>query len=100
MERKKRIAPTLLLNSERDNSYRASVELAEKAGASRGRTYHDGDRGYGNRVGYNSHHFYQAQGFRGRGGGGYRQDTYRGRVVVEVVEGTETGFEDGMVRGE
>ena len=64
---------------------------------------HNGERRHGYRVGggygrggYNSH-YYQGQGYGGRGGGGYRQDTYRGRVVVE---GTETGYEDGMVRGE
>ena len=90
MERKGRIAPTSgpiptrrvedkCITMERRHWYRVGV-------------------GYG-RGGYNSH-YYQGQGCGGRGGGGYRQDTYRGRVVVEVVEGTETGFEDGMVRGE
>ena len=63
MERKERIAPPRLPNSKRGNSYRDSVELAEKAGASGGQMYHNGQwrdgyrvEGGSDRDGYNSHH--------------------------------------------
>ena len=42
MERKERIAPPRLPNSKRYITYRDSVELAEKAGASGGQMYHNG----------------------------------------------------------
>lgn len=83
VERKERIAPPRSPDMDRDNNYRASMELAEKAGAAGGPMYHNGERrdgyrgggGYG-RGGYNQH--YKGQGY-GRGGGGYRQEMYRGR---------------------
>ena len=69
-ERKERVAPPRLPDGE--NGYRASVELAEKAGAN----YHNGERREGyrggggyERGGYGQH--YQAQGYGGRGGGGF-----------------------------
>ena len=50
VERKERIAPPRLPNSKWDNSYKDSVELPEKAGASGGQMYHNGQWRDGYRV--------------------------------------------------
>ena len=79
MERKERIAPAHLPNSKRDITYRDSVELAEKAGASGGRMYHNGqwrgEMGTGlGLIGMGTIDITNlGQSYGSRGGGGYRE---------------------------
>ena len=86
VERKEIIAPP-----RQDNlGYSASVDQAEKAGASGGQTYYNGERrdgyrggrgGY-DRGGYSNHHYHGQAGYGGRGRRGYRQEEDHGKAIA------------------
>jgi len=82
--KKERIAPPRLPDMDRESSYRASLELAEKSGAG-SHSQHNGERrdnyrgepaGY-DKGGYNQQYKNHSHGYGGRGG--YRNEVYRGR---------------------